>query len=556
MHIIAPEQTAALAANAVNVECFTEYDEYGLADTEACYAVTRLKASAHDANGDSSRAPVDIVAVIDRSGSMGDQNKLELVKQTLEFVTKELTVRDRLAIVSYDDTIRIESPLTVMDYDGKESLLASVRGLHPGGSTNLSGGFLQGLRLMRDRTEAREVSSVLLFTDGLANAGLTQSSDICRMVLALLSNDDDAISKYAIDDADHGQTQQPRRQSFVQRAMNTMGINSPRRTSSPSAAPPALPQSQMQTATFAPPAAAPPSAPTRSPSKSPKAAKASPAAASAKQNASTVYTFGFGSDHDAMMLKAISETGRGMYYFIRGGEDIASSFADCLGGLLSTVAQGITLTLKPANGSAITKIHHVGKVSTVDGTSKIEICDLQSEEERNILFEVKLPARTAVGDEIAFVAEIEYFDVIAGVQRRQIGQAKVRRVSNVSTTRESSVEVDVHKGRMESIKAMDEAKAKADAGDLEAARERISSHISAMKSKKAATSAHAVSANIAEDLEKCLNGLQSTTAYRNEGNQMMSAKQQQWGHERSNECASGSAYETKARKVMKMKFMS
>ena len=30
----------------------------------------------------------------------------------------------------------------------------------------------------------------------------------------------------------------------------------------------------------------------------------------------TVYTFGFGQDHDANMLKEISDAGNGMYYFI------------------------------------------------------------------------------------------------------------------------------------------------------------------------------------------------------------------------------------------------
>ncbi len=36
----------------------------------------------------------------------------------------------------------------------------------------------------------------------------------------------------------------------------------------------------------------------------------------------TVYTFGFGSDHDASMLEAISTQGGGMYYYIDSFEKV------------------------------------------------------------------------------------------------------------------------------------------------------------------------------------------------------------------------------------------
>ena len=58
-----------------------------------------------------------------------------------------------------------------------------------------------------------------------------------------------------------------------------------------------------------------------------------------------MYTFGFGSDHDAHMLKAISDAGNGMYYLVENEENIGESFAHCLGGLASTVAQGIQMTV-------------------------------------------------------------------------------------------------------------------------------------------------------------------------------------------------------------------
>ena len=38
----------------------------------------------------------------------------------------------------------------------------------------------------------------------------------------------------------------------------------------------------------------------------------------------TVYTFGFGSDHDAGMLEAISTQGGGVYYYIDSNEKVGT----------------------------------------------------------------------------------------------------------------------------------------------------------------------------------------------------------------------------------------
>ena len=62
----------------ISVNCFAEYHHYDLSN-QTCWAVVSVNASFYST---SKRAPVDIVAVIDRSGSMGGR-KLYLVKKTL-----------------------------------------------------------------------------------------------------------------------------------------------------------------------------------------------------------------------------------------------------------------------------------------------------------------------------------------------------------------------------------------------------------------------------------------------------------------------------------------
>ena len=52
-----------------------------------------------------------------------------------------------------------------------------------------------------------------------------------------------------------------------------------------------------------------------------------------------VFTFGYGGEYDADLLRAVSEAGRGLFYYIDNADSIPESFCDCLGGLLSVAAQ-------------------------------------------------------------------------------------------------------------------------------------------------------------------------------------------------------------------------
>jgi len=74
------------------------------------------------------------------------------------------------------------------------------------------------------------------------------------------------------------------------------------------------------------------------------------------KNPTSLYTFGFGSDHDATLLTQLSGVGRGSYYFMQTTEAIPQAFADCIGGLMSVVAQNIDVCITPADGFHINDI--------------------------------------------------------------------------------------------------------------------------------------------------------------------------------------------------------
>ena len=53
----------------------------------------------------------------------------------------------------------------------------------------------------------------------------------------------------------------------------------------------------------------------------------------------SVFTLGYGSEHDGDCLHGLAAAGNGMFYFVENEDCIPESFCDCLGGLLSVAAQ-------------------------------------------------------------------------------------------------------------------------------------------------------------------------------------------------------------------------
>jgi Ca-activated chloride channel family protein len=105
-------------------------------------------------------------------------------KEAAQAVLARLRPCDVALVVAYDHEVTV---LGATDEVGGVSLVAHrLAALAPGGSTNLSGGWLRGAELLTGRPAGMR-RRVLLLTDGLANAGVqdpAQLTALCRRACA------------------------------------------------------------------------------------------------------------------------------------------------------------------------------------------------------------------------------------------------------------------------------------------------------------------------------------------------------------------------------------
>ena len=117
------------------------------------------------------RPPLNLVFLIDTSGSMNQPNKLPLLKQSLRLMLGQLRAEDQVAIVAYAGSAgQVLEPTAATERD---TILGALDNLAAGGETNGQAGLQQAYALAKQMQEEGEVSRVLLATDGDFNVGLS-----------------------------------------------------------------------------------------------------------------------------------------------------------------------------------------------------------------------------------------------------------------------------------------------------------------------------------------------------------------------------------------------
>ncbi len=162
----------------MHVSAHLDVDVVALEADELVTVMLQLDAPPAPAS-DVQRAEHTAVVVLDRSGSMGG-DRLDHAKGALLTLVDRLDDRDRFGLVVFDHEAQVLVPAERVGVLRRPRVRQLIAAVDPRGSTDLSSGYLRGLQEAR-RAAGQTGATVLLLSDGHANAGVTDPDQLCSV---------------------------------------------------------------------------------------------------------------------------------------------------------------------------------------------------------------------------------------------------------------------------------------------------------------------------------------------------------------------------------------
>ena len=126
------------------------------------------------------KKPLNIVLLIDTSGSMSGSDRLELLQRGFLLLADELTEKDTISIVTYSGDSRVA--LEPTKGNQKSKIRAAINSLNASGGTWGAGGLKTAYELAKDNYDENAVNRILLGTDGDFNIGTTDNMSLSEYV--------------------------------------------------------------------------------------------------------------------------------------------------------------------------------------------------------------------------------------------------------------------------------------------------------------------------------------------------------------------------------------
>jgi Ca-activated chloride channel family protein len=123
----------------------------------------------------SNRRNAAITLVVDRSGSMKEEGRMNYLKRGLQRMVSELKTGDIVNLVTFDDRVCVPIQNFVVGRDDPKLLRKAITSIRPRGYTDVNSALNKAYSLADKTYQGTYSNRVLLVTDALANTGVTDS---------------------------------------------------------------------------------------------------------------------------------------------------------------------------------------------------------------------------------------------------------------------------------------------------------------------------------------------------------------------------------------------
>eukprot|EP01084_Bolivina_argentea_P151286 264088_1 len=149
------------------------------------------------------RQPFELAIVLDRSGSMAG-DKIRQAKLAMIGIIDNMIEGDIIHIIQYDHAVQLL--IENGDKQSQSKIIRTIDMINPGGATNLFGGLSTAYDVLKKSINNRKNkendvishSRIFLFSDGLLNAGVTDTKEILDSISKWKNELDVTISSFGI----------------------------------------------------------------------------------------------------------------------------------------------------------------------------------------------------------------------------------------------------------------------------------------------------------------------------------------------------------------------
>jgi len=126
--------------------------------------------------------PLNIVLLLDNSGSMERADRVQIIRQALHVLASQLQPQDRLSVITFARTTRLVAD--GISGDKAREVIEQVAGLTPEGGTNLEDAMTLAYEAALRHYLASGINRVVVLTDGAANLGDVEPESLKQKVEA------------------------------------------------------------------------------------------------------------------------------------------------------------------------------------------------------------------------------------------------------------------------------------------------------------------------------------------------------------------------------------